>query len=74
MGVGASEERMLQPGTIGDQILELVKANPLCTLEKLTQALPELHWYNVYIEVDRLSRSGRLGMIHVPSTIILRLP
>ena len=65
---------MLQPGTIGDQILELVKANPLCTLEKLTQAFPELYWYNVYVEVDRLSRSGRLGMIQVLSTIILRLP
>jgi hypothetical protein len=65
---------MLQRPTIGERILELVKANPLCTLEKLTQALPELHWYNVYLEVDRLSRSGRLGMIYVLSTIILRLP
>jgi len=65
---------MLQPGTIGDRILELVKANPLCTLAKLTQAFPELHWSKVYLEVDRLSRSRRLRMIYVLSTIILRLP
>ncbi len=67
---------MLQETTIGNRILELVRANPDCTLEEVSHRLPELHWSDVYIEVERLSRSGRLRMIHesVLSTIILRLP
>jgi hypothetical protein len=66
---------MLQQATIDDRILELVKANPDCTLEELTQQFPELDWYDVYIEVERLSRSGYLRLIHksVLSTINLRL-
>ena len=67
---------MLQQVTIGDHILELVRANPDCTLEELTQKFPELHWYDVYIEVERLSRSGHLRLIHksILSTITLHLP
>lgn len=67
---------MLQVATIGDQILELVKANPGCTLEEITQQLPELHWSDAFVEVERLSRLGHLRVIQhsVLSTIILRLP
>lgn len=67
---------MFQQATIGDRILELVKANRGCTLEEITQQFPDLHWYDVYIEVERLSRAGELRLIHnsVVSTIILRLP
>jgi len=67
---------MLQQVTIGDHILELVRANPDCTLEEVTQQFPELHWYDVYIEVERLSRSGHLRLIHksILSTITLHLP
>lgn len=67
---------MFQQATIGDRILELVKANRGCTLEEITQQFPDLHWYDVYIEVERLSRAGELRLIHnsVLSTIILRLP
>ena len=43
---------MLQQATISDRILELVRANPDCTLEKVTQQFPELHWYDVFIEWD----------------------
>ena len=32
---------MLQEGTIGDRILEIVRANPDCTLEEVTRQLPE---------------------------------
>jgi len=67
---------MLQAATIGDRILELVKEIHGCTLEEITQRFPDLHWYDVYIEVERLSRSGKLRLIHtsVLSTIVLRLP
>lgn len=67
---------MLQHATISDQILEVVKANPDCTLEEVAQQFPDPDWFDVYIEVERLSRSGHLRLIHksVLSTIILRLP
>jgi len=67
---------MLQQATISDRILELVRANPDCTLEEVTQQFPELHWYDVYIEVERLNRSGDLQLTHrsVLATISLRLP
>jgi len=67
---------MLQQATIAERILELVRAIPDCTLEEVAQQVPELHWYDVYIEAERLSRSGHLRLIHksVLSTITLRLP
>jgi hypothetical protein len=49
-------------GTIADQILEAVRAHPDCTLEELTQRLQELNWSEVFLEVDRLSRSGQLRL------------
>jgi len=55
---------MLQQATIRDQILEVVKANPGCTLEQVTQQFPDQHWYCVYIEVERLCQSGDLRLIH----------
>ena len=67
---------MLQQTTIPDRILELVRAIPDCTLEEVTQQVPDLDWFDVYIEVERLSRSNHLRLIHksVLSTIILHLP
>jgi hypothetical protein len=66
---------MLQQATIGDRILELVKEIPDCTLEEVTQAFSELHWSDVYLEVDRLSRSGYVRLIqdNVQFTTTLRL-
>jgi len=55
---------MLQQATISDQIIEVVKANPGCTLEQVTQQFPDQHWYCVYIEVERLCQSGDLRLIH----------
>jgi len=67
---------MLQQGTIGDQILEVVRAHPDCTLEEVTQQLPELPWADVFIEVDRLYRLGhlRITQINFGLTATLRLP
>jgi hypothetical protein len=46
--------------TAEKQILEVVRTHPDCTLEELTQYLQELSWSEVFLEVDRLSRSGQL--------------
>jgi hypothetical protein len=65
-----------QVTTIGDQILEVVRAHPDCMLEEVTQQLPELHWSEVFIEVDRLSRLGhvRITQSRFGLTATLRLP
>ena len=42
--VRGGEEGMLQQGTTGDRILEIVRAGPDCTLEEVTPQLPELYW------------------------------
>jgi len=54
---------MLQEATISERILEVVRANPHCTLEKITHRLPDLHWTDVYREVAHLSQSGHLRLI-----------
>ncbi len=67
---------MLPEATIGDQIIETVRANPDCTLEEVTRQLPELHWSDVFLEVERLSRLRQLRLIHnsLLFTTTLRLP
>jgi hypothetical protein len=53
---------MLQQQTIGDQILEVVRTNPECTLDEVTQQLQQWCWSDVFLEVDRLSRLGHLAL------------
>jgi len=68
---------MLSQATISDRILEVVRANPDCTLDEVAQQLPDLPWSDVFIEVDRLNRLGRLRLIqHISlrSTSSLHLP
>ena len=59
---------MLQEATISDRILEVVRANPRCTLEKITHRLPGLHWTDVFREVAHLSQSGHLRLIQDSSS------
>ena len=61
--VRARKEPMLQQGPFGDQILEMVRANPDCTLEEVRQQLPNLHPFALYLEVERLRRLGHLRMV-----------
>ena len=43
---------------IADKILQVVRAHPGCGLDDLSERLPTVQWSDVFIEVDRLSRSG----------------
>jgi len=67
---------MRSQATIGERILELVRANPDCTMEEVMQQLPELSWSDVFLEVERLVRVGQLRLIHnsLLCTTSLRLP
>ena len=67
---------MVQQLTIGHRVLEVVRANPGCTVEAVTQQLQDVSWTDVFIEVDRLRRSGNLRLFQsrFGSTPTLRLP
>jgi hypothetical protein len=45
---------------IADRIIHTVRGIPDCSLEELTHRLSDLSWSEVFLEVDRLSRSGQL--------------
>lgn len=54
---------MLSEAPIGDRILEVVRTNPDCSLDEVVHRLPDLLWSDVFMEVDRLNRLGRLRLI-----------
>jgi len=63
----------MPPGTIGDQILEAVRAKPDCTLDELIFRVSGASWSEVFLEVDRLSRSGQLRLTKSRSGLTTRL-
>lgn len=54
---------MLSTAPISDRVLEVVRTNPHCSLDELVQQLPDLHWSDVFMEVDRLNRLGHLRLV-----------
>ena len=64
---------MLNQRAVANQILEVVKAHPGCGLDELTSLLPDLSWSDVFVEVDRLSRAGRLRLTRNGSEFLARL-
>ena len=53
---------MSQLGTVADRILDAVHRTPGCQLDELMRSVPELTWNQVFLEVDRLSRTGQVRM------------
>lgn len=53
---------MPEQSTAADEILDMVKAHPGCTMDELTHYLKKSNWCEVFIEVDHLSRVGRLRL------------
>lgn len=45
---------------IADQILDAVRHTPGCPLDELAVSLPSATWTQVFLEVARLSRIGRV--------------
>jgi hypothetical protein len=64
---------MLNQRAVADQILEVVKAHPGCGLDELTWLLPDFGWSEVFVEVDRLSRSGQLRLTRRGSEFLAKL-
>ena len=51
---------MSQLETVADRILDAVHGAPGCQLDDLVLSLPGLTWNQVFLEVDRLSRTGQV--------------
>jgi hypothetical protein len=51
---------MERTASIAEQILQVVRAHPGCGLDDLVARLPAMQWSDVFVEVDRLRRSGDL--------------
>ena len=54
---------MSQLGTVAERILDAVHRAPGCQLDDLMLSEPELTWNQVFLEVDRLSRTGQVRMM-----------
>lgn len=46
--------------TVADRIIQAVSQSPGCLVEELVLACPDLAWNQVFLEVDRLSRTGEI--------------
>jgi len=51
---------MLKLEPVADRILAAVHCAPGCQLDELVLSVPELTWNQVFLEVDRLSRTGQV--------------
>lgn len=71
--IRSREGRMLQQAFLGDQILDVVRANPGCTLDELILSLPGVSWSEVFLEVDRMSRSGQLQLTQNSARMVTTL-
>lgn len=45
-----------------DQIMEVIIRSPGCLLEEVVLECPGLTWNQVFIELDRMSRSGQVRL------------
>lgn len=62
-----------EPATVASKILQVVRAHPGCGLDDLVERLSDVQWSDVFIEVDRLSRSGVLRITKPHSGFLVTL-
>ena len=51
---------MAQQRTVADRILKAVQHAPGCQLDHLAVSLLDLTWSQVFLEVDRMGRTGQI--------------
>jgi hypothetical protein len=54
---------MAQRTTVEDQVIDILHRAPACDLEEVTRHCTNLTWNQVFLAVDRLSRSGELMLV-----------
>jgi hypothetical protein len=61
--------------TITGLILQTIRRHPQCNLDALVRACPQYTWNQVFLEVDRLSRSGEIELSSAgPGQYIMSMP
>ena len=55
--------RMAQHTTVEDQVLDVLHGAHACDLEEVTRQCSDLTWNQVFLAVDRLSRSGEIMLV-----------
>jgi hypothetical protein len=62
-GYAGEEQMSRRPGlTITGLILQTIHRSPNCNLDALVRACPQYTWNQVFLEVDRLSRTGEIEL------------
>jgi hypothetical protein len=54
---------MAQEITADDQVIDVMLLTRTCDLEEVTRQCPDLTWNQVFLVVDRLSRSGEIMLV-----------
>ena len=61
--------------TITGLILQTIRRHPQCNLDALVQACPQYTWNQVFLEVDRLSRTGEIELASAgPGVYTMSMP
>ena len=54
---------MTQHTAAEDQVIDVMLHTRTCDFEKVTRQCPNLTWNQVFLAVDRLSRSGEIMLV-----------
>jgi len=54
---------MAQHTTVEDQVIDMLHRAYACDLEEVTRTCTNLTWNQVFLAVDRLSRSGEIMLV-----------
>ena len=57
-----TSQHLRRPSDITGKIVQMVKHRQACDMEDLLQACSSYTWNQVFLEVDRLSRTGELRL------------
>jgi hypothetical protein len=53
---------MADHNDIGHRVMEIILRSPGCDMEDVVLECPDFTWNQVFLELDRLSRSGQVAL------------
>ncbi len=54
---------MAQHTIAEDQVIDILHRAHVCDLEEVTRQCPDLTWNQVFLAIDRMSRSGEIRLV-----------